>query len=161
MPKIHQSQWINHDGVVNEHTGRDDGPWSEKVLGDVVGLTQFGVRMERVPPGSRTSTRHWHETEDEFVYILSGQLVLIEDSESVLQAGEAAGWCAGQPTAHCLENRSSEDATLLVIGTRKTRGVVHYPDFNVKMIHDAGGRRFEPTGASGPGSPTDRGDNNG
>lgn len=149
MPIIDQPQWTSHNGVVNEHTGRNDGPWSEKVLGDVVGLTQFGVRMERVPPGSRTSTRHWHETEDEFVYILSGQLVLIEDSESVLHAGEAAGWRAGQPTAHCLENRSSDDATLLVIGTRTTQGVVHYPDHHLKMVHDESGRRFERTDVAG------------
>ncbi|GGB30211.1 hypothetical protein GCM10011324_44660 [Allosediminivita pacifica] len=56
-------------------------------LGDLVGLTQYGVHLERLPPGSRSSHRHWHEEEDEFVYLLSGELVLIEEGEVALVAG--------------------------------------------------------------------------
>jgi uncharacterized cupin superfamily protein len=100
------------------------------------------VHIERLPPGSRSSFRHWHETEDEFVYVLSGELVLIEDTETSLKAGEAAAWKAGMPTGHCLENRSESDAMFLVVGTRSSRGVVHYPDHDVVMHHDEAGRHF-------------------
>ncbi len=99
-----------------------------------MGLSQFGARLERLPPGSRSSHRHWHETEDEFVFVLSGELVLVENEESVLRAGDAAAWAAGQPTAHCLENRSEEAAVYLVVGSRAPRGAVHYPDHDVVML---------------------------
>src|SRR6185312_15195683 len=97
---------------------------------------------ERLPPGSRSSHRHWHEAEDEFVYVLAGELVLIEETETLLQAGDAAGWRAGAPTAHCLENRSTGDAVLLVVGTRAPADVVHYPDHDVILYRDADGERF-------------------
>ncbi|MCU0829776.1 MAG: cupin domain-containing protein [Tabrizicola sp.] len=142
MPRIDARDWTDHLGGPNRLTGQDDGPSADVALGDQVGLTQFGVRLERLPPGSRSSHRHWHETEDEFVYVLSGELVLIEDGETRLQAGDAAGWRAGSPIAHCLENRSADAAVMLVIGTRSTQGVVHYPDHDVVMHHDASGRRF-------------------
>ena len=93
-------------------------------------------------PGSRSSHRHWHEEEDEFLWMIAGEVVLVEDVERVLRAGDAAGWKAGVPVAHCLENRSGADAVLLVVGTRAAAGVVHYPDHDVVMHHDATGRRF-------------------
>ena len=142
MPKIDIPTWIGVLGGPNPLSGQDDGPHAEVSLGDVIGLTQFGVRLQRLPPGSRSSHRHWHETEDEFVYVLSGELVLVEDTETVLRAGDTAGWCAGAPVAHCLENRSSDDATMLIVGTRARAGVVHYPDHDVVMHHDESGRRF-------------------
>lgn len=92
--------------------------------------------------GSRSSFRHWHETEDELVHVLAGEVVLIEDTESTLKTGEAAAWKAGVPVGHCLENRSGSEATVLVIGTRAVCGVVHYADHDVVMHHDEHGRRF-------------------
>ena len=142
MPKIETGAWVEHEGGVNRVSGVDNGPYAEVVLGDAVGLTQFGAHLERLPPGSSSSVRHWHETEDELVFVVSGEVVLVEDEETLLRAGDAAGWKAGVPVAHCLENRSGADAVLLVVGTRAAAGVVHYPDHDVVMHHDATGRRF-------------------
>jgi uncharacterized cupin superfamily protein len=142
MPKIDFPAWTEGAGGPNPLFGQGNGPYAERSLGDAAGLEQFGVRLERLPPGSRSSYRHWHETEDEFVYVLSGALVLVEDTETALCAGDAAAWRAGSPVAHCLENRSSEDATILVVGTRAKAGVVHYPDHDIQLRHDGSGRRF-------------------
>lgn len=142
MPKITNREWTEHAGGANPISGQDDGPYADRTLGDVVGLSQFGVRMERLPPGSRSSHRHWHETEDEFIYLISGECVLIENEETILAAGDAAGWKAGEPVAHCLENRSDSDAVVLVVGTRSVEGVVHYPDHDVIMRHGKNGRTF-------------------
>ena len=142
MPKIETGAWVEHEGGVNRVSGVDNGPYAEVALGDAVGLTQFGAHLERLPPGSSSSVRHWHETEDELIYVVSGEVVLVEEDETLLRAGDAAGWKAGVPVAHCLENRSDADAVLLVVGTRAATGVVHYPDHDVVMHHDAEGRRF-------------------
>ncbi|WP_377153852.1 cupin domain-containing protein [Roseateles sp. UC29_93] len=152
MPKLNTALWTDHPGVVNRFSGQNDGPYAELVLGDQAGLTQFGARLERLPAGSRSSHRHWHETEDEFVYVLSGELVLIENEESVLHAGEAAAWAAGSPVAHCLENRTTSEAVYLVVGTRALTGTVHYPDHDVVLHHDGSGRRF----TRSDGSPIER-----
>src|SRR3984893_8642134 len=78
-----------------------------KRLGNAVGLDQFGVNLTRLKPGMQSSQRHWHETEDELVYVLEGELVLREnDGETVLKPGDAAGWKAGVANGHCLVNRS-------------------------------------------------------
>ncbi|PTX37387.1 cupin domain-containing protein [Allosediminivita pacifica] len=87
MPKIPASAWRDHEAAPHPVSGQTDGPYSEMPLGDLVGLTQYGVHLERLPPGSRSSHRHWHEEEDEFVYLLSGELVLIEEGEVALVAG--------------------------------------------------------------------------
>ena len=151
MPKITDWEWSEHAGTPNSFSGKDDGPYADIAFGDRAGLSQFGVRMERLPPGSRSSHRHWHETEDEFIYLISGELVLIENEETPLTAGDAAGWKAGEPTAHCLENRSGENAIFLVVGTRAETGAVHYPDHDVIMRHSKSGRTF----TRSDGSPID------
>src|SRR5690242_9686140 len=88
-------------------------------LGDPAGLKQFGVNLLRLPPGAWSSQRHWHTHEDEFVYVLSGEVVLVTDEgEEVLRAGDAAGFVANDPNGHCLQNRSDRDATVLEVGTR-------------------------------------------
>ena len=112
MPKISTSAWTHRNPGPHPISGQDDGPYADIALGDALDLTQFGARLERLPPGSRSSHRHWHEAEDEFLYVVSGELILIEDVETVLRAGDAAGWKAGVPLAHCLENRSAEDAVV-------------------------------------------------
>ncbi len=142
MPKIAQKDWITHAGIVHPISGQSDGPYAKMPLGDVTGLLQFGVHIERLPPGSRSSHRHWHEKQDEFVYVISGVLVLIEDQETILNAGDAAGWKAGQPIAHCLENRSESDAVMLVVGTRTAQEVVHYPDHDMIFRQDKDGKIF-------------------
>jgi uncharacterized cupin superfamily protein len=88
-------------------------------LGDLAGLTQFGVNLMRLAPGVWSSQRHWHTEEDEFVWILSGEVVLVtDDGEETLRAGECAGFKAGVRNGHCLQNRSDDEAVLLEIGTR-------------------------------------------
>ena len=90
-----------------------------KRLGDAAGLTQYGVNLLRLPPGAWSSQRHWHTGGDEFVYVLSGEVVLVSDAgEEILRPGDCAGFKAGDPDGHCLQNRSGADATVLEIGSR-------------------------------------------
>src|SRR5471030_1873283 len=90
----------------------------KQALGDVAGLTQFGVNITRISPGSASALRHWHEQEDEFIYMLEGELVLAENNvEVVLKAGDAAGFKAGSGNAHRLINRSTSDAVYFEVGT--------------------------------------------
>src|SRR5512141_55869 len=98
-------------------------------LGDVAGLTQYGVNLLRLPPGAWSSQRHWHEREDEFVYVLSGEVTLVTDEgDELLRAGDAAGFKANDPDGHCLQNRSDRDAVVLEIGSRVAGGIGHYSD---------------------------------
>src|SRR6202049_3534726 len=100
-------------------------------LGDSAGLTDFGVNLLRLPPGCWSSQRHWHQAEDEFVYVLEGEVVLVEnEGETLLRPGDAAGWKAGVANGHCLINRSNRDAVFLEIGTRASREVASYPDID-------------------------------
>ena len=102
-------------------------------LGDAAGLTQFGVNLLRLPPGQWTAHRHWHHREDEFVYVLEGEVVLITDAgEETLKAGDCAGFKAGVADGHCLQNRSDREAVLLEVGTRHPGGdSVDYPDIDL------------------------------
>ena len=116
----------------------------EKVmLGDVCGLTQFGVNLTRLKPGSHSAHRHWHENEDEFVYIVEGEVVLVEnDGETTLRAGDCAGWKAGVDNGHCLVNRSQKDVVFIEIGTRAPTDKFHYPDVDLAGVKDESGSRF-------------------
>jgi uncharacterized cupin superfamily protein len=112
-------------------------------IGDAAGLTQFGVNVTRIKAGSASALRHWHEEEDEFIYMIEGELVLQEnDGETVLKPGDAAGFKAGSGIAHCLINRSQRDAVYLEVGTRAKCERVHYPDVDFLMERDASGRRY-------------------
>jgi uncharacterized cupin superfamily protein len=116
---------------------------SRQRLGNVVGLDQFGVNLTRLKAGSQSSQRHWHETEDEFIYVLEGELILREnDGETVLKPGDAAGWKAGVANGHCLVNRSSRDTVYLEIGSRMKRDRVEYPDIDLRNTKDESGTRF-------------------
>ncbi|MHA1537024.1 MAG: cupin domain-containing protein [Alphaproteobacteria bacterium] len=98
-------------------------------LGDGAGLTQFGVNLSTLEPGCVSALRHWHEAEDEFVYLLSGEVVLVEnDGETVLRPGDAAGFKAGTDNGHHLANRTDEPATFLEVGSRMADDRGHYPD---------------------------------
>ena len=116
----------------------------EKVaLGDVVGLTQFGVNLTRLKPGAASALRHWHEAEDEFVYVLDGEITLIEDGgTTVLQPGDAAGFKAGVANGHHLVNKSQRDAVYLEVGTRAQRERAYYPDVDLIYDRDESGVRF-------------------
>ena len=121
-----------------EHKGRH-----KQALGDAVGLTQFGVNITRIAPGAASSLRHYYEQEDEFIYMLEGELVLIEnDGEVVLTAGDCAGFKANSGNAHRLVNRSTKDAAYFEVGTRSPHDRVHYPDVDLLLERDTTGRRY-------------------
>src|SRR6202167_2858437 len=85
-----------------------------KRLGNAVGLDQFGVNLTTLRPGAASSLRHWHQQEDELVYVLEGEVVLVEDGvETVLKPGDAAGFKANVPNGHQLVNKSGRDAVYL------------------------------------------------
>ena len=96
---------------------------------DAGGLTQFGAHVETLEPGSRSSNRHWHEEEDEFLYVISGEATVVEeDGTHPLGPGDAACWPAGAANAHQVVNRSDAPCTYLIFGTRMARETIHYPD---------------------------------
>jgi len=104
-------------------------------LGIAAGLTQFGVNLVTLEPGAWSSQRHWHAAEDEFVWIVDGELVLIEDDgETLLKAGDSAGWKAGVANGHHLVNRTDRPARLLAIGTRDDADHGEYPDIDMRFV---------------------------
>ncbi len=121
-----------------------DAPCATRVrrrLGDLAGLTQFGVNLTRLPAGGWSSQRHWHSAEDEFIYVLEGELVLVTDGgEAVLRAGDCAGFRAGDPDGHHLQNRSGQDALYLEVGSRRPEhDEAAYPDIDLKVPKGRGG----------------------
>ena len=139
MPKV-ITRW-QHDPVGrNGATGEILGPSDYKLIAQPGGLTQFGAHVERLPPGSRSAPRHWHENEDEMVLVIEGEVILVEDRQHTLRAGDAAAWKAGSPTAHRLENRGIKDAVYLVVGTKAPEDTVHFSDHDV-VLHLENGRR--------------------
>ena len=105
----------------------------KRVLGDQFGLTQFGVNLTTLAPGSWSSQRHWHEQEDEFIHVLDGIITLIDDAgEHPLTPGMCAGFKAGVANGHHLVNKSDRPAAYLEIGTRSNNERSHYPDADMK-----------------------------
>jgi uncharacterized cupin superfamily protein len=103
-----------------------------KKLGDAAGLSQFGVNLLRLPPGAWSSQRHWHTKEDEFIYVLSGEVTLVSDAGAeVLRPGDCAGFKAGDPNGHSLRNLSQADVTVLEIGSRIDDDGAFYPDIDL------------------------------
>lgn len=120
-------------------------------LGDAAGLDQFGVNLLRLPAGQWSSQRHWHANEDEFVWVLEGEVVLVTDAgEEVMRAGDCAGFKAGVADGHCLQNRSDKDALLLEVGSRRTHEpdyACDYPDIDLTIPAGAGGGYHHKDGA--------------
>jgi uncharacterized cupin superfamily protein len=110
-------------------------------LGDAAGLTDFGVNLLRLPPGVWSSQRHWHTAEDEFLYVLEGEVVLVTDAgEQILKAGDCAGFKAGSADGHHLQNRSQREAVMLEVGSRKAvDDEVDYPDIDLRFLKGRGG----------------------
>ncbi len=109
-------------------------------LGDAAGLTQLGINRLHLPPGVWSSQRHWHAAEDEFVYVLQGEVVLVTESgEEVLRAGDCAGFRAGDPDGHCIQNRSDREAVLLEVGRRDEGHLCDYPDIDLVIPEGASG----------------------
>jgi uncharacterized cupin superfamily protein len=101
----------------------------KRALGDAFGLTQFGVNLTTLAPGTWSSQRHWHEREDEFIYVVEGEITLIDDSgEHRLTPGMCAGFKAGVANGHHLVNKSGRPASYLEIGTRSNDERAHYSE---------------------------------
>ncbi len=115
--------------VTSDGRGPAHGPFESLRYSEAGGLTQFGAYVETLSPGSQSSNRHWHEKEDELLYVLAGEVTVLEnDGPHVLQPGDAACWPAGTPNAHTVVNRSAAPCSYVILGTRLAHDVCHYPD---------------------------------
>jgi uncharacterized cupin superfamily protein len=103
------------------------------------GLKHIGINLLELAPGAWSSQRHWHTQAEEFVYILEGEVVLVtEDSEEILRAGDCAAFLAGDPDGHHLQNRSDDRALVLEIGSANLRSdETHYPDIDLQVVASA------------------------
>src|SRR5678816_2204408 len=113
----------------------------KRPLGDLFGLTNFGVNLTRLAPGAVTALRHAHTKQDELVYLLEGEAVLITDAgETLVKAGMCAGFKAGTGDAHHLHNRSKQDVVILEVGDRSAGDSVSYPDDDVVAVYGSDGK---------------------
>src|SRR5580700_8438857 len=116
---------------------------SRKRLGVAAGLDQFGGNLTTLKPGAASALRHWHEQEDELVFVLEGEVVLIEDGgETVLKPGDAAGFKANSGVGHHIVNKSNRDAVFLEVGTRSKYERVEYPGSDLMVVRDDKGMRY-------------------
>ncbi|WP_414832117.1 cupin domain-containing protein [Afifella sp. YEN Y35] len=140
MPKIDIDQIpeVNSTGYPAPYDALVAGRFRKR-LGNAGGLDQFGVNLCRLQSGAASSQRHWHKAEDEFVFIVEGEVVLVEDGgETILKAGDAATFKAGVANGHQLINRSDRDALVLEVGTRSGAETVTYPDIDLHAVTDDG-----------------------
>ncbi|MEX2296035.1 MAG: cupin domain-containing protein [Dongiaceae bacterium] len=115
------------------------GTREKRMLAAALGLTRYGVNLVHLPPGAWSSQRHWHSHEDEFVYLLEGEVTLITDAgEQTLSAGMCAGFPGGRPDGHHLVNRSGRMAIYLEIGDRDPADGADYPDIDMKAEKESG-----------------------
>jgi uncharacterized cupin superfamily protein len=116
---------------------------AKRRLGDALGLKSFGVNLTTLAPGAASALRHWHTHEDEFIYVVAGELVLVtSEGEQLLIPGTCAGFPAGKPDGHCLVNRSGKEAVYLEIGDRRLEDAVSYPDDDLAASTTSEGRRL-------------------
>ena len=116
---------------------------SKRVLGDLFGLTNYGVNLVELAPGAWSAQRHWHTRADAFIYILSGGLTLVTDEgKQIMSVGMIAGFPAGESNGHHLVNNSTTPATYLEIGDRIKEDEVFYPDIDLQLVSDQNGNRI-------------------
>ena len=146
--KIDLSQIPIESGTTypNEFKARVAGRRRQRV-GDVAGLKNFGVNLTTLEPGSQSALRHWHSAQDEFVYILQGEVVMVtNEGEQTLRSGDMAGFAAGVKNGHHLINRSDAPVLYLEVGDRSAPDQVEYPDDNLFFaLTENGQRRFART----------------
>ncbi|MDP1638233.1 MAG: cupin domain-containing protein [Candidatus Nitrotoga sp.] len=107
----------------------------KRALGDLFGLSNFGVNLTRLSPGAASALRHAHSRQDEFIYILHGHPILITDAgETQLSPGMCAGFKAGTGNAHQLVNRTSDEVHFLEVGDRSPGDSAQYPDDDLKAL---------------------------
>ena len=116
----------------------------KRALGDALGLTTFGVNLTRLDPGAASALRHWHRRQDEFVFVLEGELTLVTDAgEQLLGPGMCAGFPGGVPDGHHLVNRTSTPATYLEIGDRFPGDAADYPDADLRVRSTSAGWKYQ------------------
>jgi len=144
MPKFTLDDIVEAGGssYPPEFAGVVDGRLVRR-LTDPAGLSQFGVNLVRLQPGAWSAQRHWHTHEDEFVYLVEGEAMLVTDAgETAMRPGDCAGFPAGEADGHCLINKSDSDCVFLVVGSRSDADGAHYPDIDLEA---------KPGRYSGPG----------
>lgn len=151
MPKIDIAAVPEHKG--SHYPPPFDVPCAGRVrrrLGDAGGLKDFGVNLLHLPPGSWSSQRHWHSHEDELVYVLQGEVMLVEDgSETVLRAGDCAAFPKDSGNGHHIVNRSDATAVLLEVGSRSWDDLTIYSDIDL-MVANADDRYVHKDGTPYP-----------
>ena len=142
MPKIDVAAVPERKGVGYPSPFRElSADRIRKRLGEAGGLADFGVNLMRLPPGNWSSQRHWHSDEDEFVYVIEGELVLIEDGgETLLHAGDCAAFPKGSGDGHHMINRSNVTAIYLEVGSRSAADITTCSD--IDMVSSAADGRF-------------------
>ena len=143
MPKVFDPLELpesNATSYPEPHRADNQRRWNRR-LGDHAGLKNFGVNFTRIVPGGQSSSRHWHSRQDEFVYVLEGEVVLETDAgEENLRSGMCAGFPAGTRDGHRFLNRSSTDVLLLVVGDRTPGDEAGYPDIDMHAVMGPDGR---------------------
>lgn len=115
-----------------EPYNQGSGNLSWRHLTDAGGLTQYGVALETIHPGGVSSQMHWESHEDEFLYMLEGEITVVEDGvETIIGPGDACAWKSGAPPAHQLKNHTDQPATYLIMGSRDPRNVTTYPGLDM------------------------------
>jgi uncharacterized cupin superfamily protein len=151
MPKIELSAVPERKG--SGYPPPYDAPCATRIrqrLGDAGGLKDFGVNLMRLPPGGWSSQRHWHSHEDEFVHVLEGELVLVEDGgETLLMAGDCAAFPKGSGDGHHLINRGAATAVYLEVGSRSREDLTTCSDIDM-MSASADGRFVRKDGSPIP-----------
>ncbi len=122
------------------------GAMTTESFSDTAGVKQYGAYLQTLQPGAKSSTRHWHEKEDEFLFVVSGQVTIVEnDGAHILEPGDAACWPAGVPNAHHILNESATPCSYVIVGTRLTHDVCHYPDVGKTLYTEGEVWRVEDT----------------
>jgi uncharacterized cupin superfamily protein len=130
----------NATGYPPEYAEAVQGRWYRR-LAPAAGLTDFGVSHVTLKPGAWSSQRHWHEGEDEFLVMIAGEAVLVDDTgETVLRPGDCAAFPKGDGNGHVLQNRSDADCVLIAVG-RPSDTDCHYPDIDMHLFPGKGFRR--------------------
>jgi len=130
----------NATGYPPEYTEAVAGRWYRR-LAPASGLTDFGISHVTLKPGAWSSQRHWHDGEDEFVVMLAGEAVLVDDAgETVMRAGDCAAFAKGDGNGHVLQNRSTEDCVFIAVG-RPSNSDCNYPDIDMHLTPGRGFHR--------------------
>jgi uncharacterized cupin superfamily protein len=130
----------NKTGYAPEYADVVQGRWYRR-LGTAAGIEDFGVSHVTLQPGAWSSQRHWHEGEDEFLVVIAGEAVLVDDSgESVLRQGDCAAFPKNDGNGHVLQNRSEDPCVFVAVG-KPSDTVCHYPDIDMHLTPGRGFHR--------------------